>query len=48
MGVPSEVKYLPVINSIVEDTAADKAGFKKDDVIIMADNNIVNNFNDIR
>ena len=47
-GFPSEVKYLPVINSIVEDTVAYKSGFKKDDIIIVADNTKVNNFNDIK
>ena len=47
-GLPSEVKYLPIINSVVEDTAAYKADFQKDDRIIIADNTIINNFNDIK
>ena len=48
MGLPSEVKFLPIIKTVVEDTSAYKAGFKKDDVIIIADNTKINNFNEIK
>ena len=47
-GVPSDVEYLPEINSVVEDSAAYKAGFKKNDIIISANNTVINNFKDVR
>ena len=47
-GVPSDVEYLPEINSIVEDSSAYKSGFKADDIILVANNVVINNFNNVR
>ena len=47
-GIPSEIEYLPVINSVVEDKSAYKAGFQPDDRIISANNIIINNFHDVK
>tara|TARA_B100000809_G_scaffold251365_1_gene284788 strand:+ start:744 stop:1841 length:1098 start_codon:yes stop_codon:yes gene_type:complete len=47
-GVPSDIIYLPIINDVVIDSVAYKAGFKKDDRIISLDNKNIKNFIDIR
>jgi regulator of sigma E protease len=47
-GVPSEVILLPVIDKVLEDSAAYKAGFKKNDKIISADNKMIDNFREVK
>jgi len=47
-GVPSDVILLPVIDNVLEDSAAYRAGFKKNDKIISADNKIIDNFRDVK
>ena len=47
-GVPSDVILLPVIDNVLENSAAYRAGFKKNDKIINADNKIIDNFRDVK
>ena len=47
-GVPSDIILLPIIENVLEDSAAYKAGFKKNDKIISADNKIIDNFKDVK
>ena len=47
-GVPSDVILLPVIDNVLENSAAYRAGFKKNDKIISADNKIIDNFRDVK
>ena len=47
-GTPISVKYLPIIDNVLENSAADKAGFKINDKIILVNGNKVTNFLDIR
>ena len=47
-GVPSDVILLPVIDNVLENSAAYRAGFKKNDKIISADNKITDNFRDVK
>ena len=47
-GTPISVKYLPIIDNIIENSAAYKAGFKINDKIISVNGNNVVNFLDIR
>ena len=47
-GIPSDVKYLPIIDSVLEDSVAYKSGFKTNDKIISANNNVINDFNEVR
>ena len=47
-GTPTSVKYLPIIDNVLENSAAYKAGFKVNDKIILVNGNKVTNFLDIR
>jgi regulator of sigma E protease len=47
-GVPSDVILLPVIDNVLEDSAAYKAGFKQNDKIVSVDSNIINNFREVK
>ena len=47
-GTPTSVKYLPIIDNIIDNSAAYKAGFQINDKIISVNGNKVINFLDIR
>ena len=47
-GAPSDIKYYPIVDSILEDSSASKAGFEIDDKIIMINGKQVDSFLDIR
>jgi len=47
-GTPASVKYLPIIDNIIDNSAAHKAGFQINDKIISVNGNTVANFLDIR
>ena len=47
-GSPSDIKYYPIIDSIIENSAASEAGFMIEDKIIMINGKVVDDFLDIR
>ena len=47
-GAPSDIKYYPIIDSIIENSAASEAGFMIEDKIIMINGKVVDDFLDIR
>ena len=47
-GAPSDIKYYPIIDNILENSAASEAGFMIEDKIIMINGKVVDDFLDIR
>jgi regulator of sigma E protease len=47
-GVPENINYLPIVDKVNENSAASKAGFRENDVVIMVNNKNITNFFEIR